>query len=122
MLLEDWGIYVQAINHPTVAVGEERLRFTPTPGHTHEYRDHLVTALDAVWTKLGIRRTSDWAAQGGFLGVGQDHHGNEPLWTDAQLGLEDFAIDMQSGVTPQYLGNLSEGEDREIAVPVAAAA
>ncbi|KAE8375255.1 pyridoxal phosphate-dependent transferase [Aspergillus bertholletiae] len=87
MLLEDWGIYVQAINYPTVPVGEERLRITPTPGHVKEYREHLVTALDSVWTTLGIRRTGDWAAQGGFLGVGQDHEGNESLWTDSQLGL-----------------------------------
>ncbi|KAE8318074.1 pyridoxal phosphate-dependent transferase [Aspergillus transmontanensis] len=79
ILLNDWGVYVQAINYPTVAVGEERLCITPTPGHVNEYRQHLVTALDAVWTELGIRRTEGWAAQGGFLRVGQDHKGNEPL-------------------------------------------
>jgi 5-aminolevulinate synthase len=120
MLLEDWGIYVQAINYPTVPVDEERLRITPTPGHVQEYRDHLATALDSVWTELGIKRTSDWAAQGGFLGVGQDHQGNEPLWTDAQLGLEDVAADMQSGATPlNILGNVVETEHRQVAAAAA---
>ena len=88
LLLNDWGIYVQAINYPTVPVGEERLRFTPTPGHVEKYQKELVVALDAVWTQLGIKRTSDWAKQGGFLGVGTKVQGDvEPLWTDEQLGL-----------------------------------
>ncbi|KAK3169239.1 5-aminolevulinate synthase, mitochondrial [Lepraria neglecta] len=88
LLLNDWGIYVQAINYPTVPVGEERLRFTPTPGHVEKYQKELVVALDAVWTQLGIKRTSDWAKQGGFLGVGTEVQGDiEPLWTDEQLGL-----------------------------------
>ena len=122
MLLEDWDIYVQAINAPTVPMGEERLRITPTPGHVRGYRDHLVTALDAVWTNLGIRRTSDWAAQGGFLGVGQEHEGNEPLWTDAQLGLEGFVADMQSSATPQYPQALFQEGHKEDGTAAAAAA
>ena len=60
MLLEDWGIYVQAINYPTVPVGQERLRITPTPGHVQKYRDHLVEAIQGVWNELGIKRTSEW--------------------------------------------------------------
>lgn len=96
-LLRDWNIYVQAINYPTVPVGEERLRITPTPGHTAEHRDHLVTALNALWTELGIKRTSDWAANGGLLGVGTGECGslNEPLWTNAQLGLEDVSVGLE---------------------------
>ncbi len=91
LLLKDWGIYVQAINYPTVPVGEERLRFTPTPGHVAKYQQELVVALDAVWTKLGIKRTADWAAQGGFVGVGvQGEEVVEPLWTDGQLGVDSL--------------------------------
>ena len=87
LLLKDWSIYVQAINYPTVPVGEERLRFTPTPGHVEKYQNELVVALDAVWNQLGLKRTADWAAQGGFVGVGVDAVDVEPLWTDEQLGL-----------------------------------
>ncbi|KAK6835344.1 hypothetical protein RU639_002254 [Aspergillus parasiticus] len=118
ILLNDWGVYVQAINYPTVAVGEERLRITPTPGHVNEYRQHLVTALDAVWTELGIRRTEGWAAQGGFLGVGQDHKGNEPLWTDAQLGLEVLAPEGSIGLN--HSGYSFEMEHMEVARAVPA--
>ncbi|KAL8839802.1 MAG: hypothetical protein Q9176_004205 [Flavoplaca citrina] len=97
LLLEDWGIYVQAINYPTVPVGEERLRITPTPGHTPEYQVHLVEALEDVWTKLNIKRTEDWAAQGGFVGVGVAGKAEEkPLWTDEQLGLVGRQLDTET--------------------------
>ena len=89
LLLEDWGIYVQAINYPTVPVGQERLRLTPTPGHTSSFRDELVRALDTVWSQLNIKRTGDWAAEGGFVGVGVagEEAKQQPLWTDEQLCL-----------------------------------
>jgi 5-aminolevulinate synthase len=121
LLLEDWGIYVQAINYPTVPVGEERLRITPTPGHTQEYRDELVKALDVVWTQLGIKRTADWKAQGGFVGVGVgvgvEWKGEERmLWSDEQLGLADIA----SKIGP--IDNVLEEETEGVARAVAAAA
>jgi len=95
LLLEKHDIYVQSINYPTVPVGQERLRITPTPGHTRELREHLVEAVDQVFTELGIKRTSAWAAEGGFIGVGEaspDPAMAEPLWTDQQLGLDKDVV------------------------------
>ena len=101
LLLSEWGIYVQAINYPTVPVGQERLRITPTPGHTREFREHLVTAIEGVWTKLGIKRTSEWAAEGGFVGVGEKSKPEElPLWTNEQLGVVDALKSMKAGEDP----------------------
>ena len=56
ILLDDYGIYVQPINYPTVPKGTERLRFTPGPGHTDADIDHLVTALGALWSQCALSR------------------------------------------------------------------
>ena len=47
-LLEDHNIYIQHINYPTVAVGEERLRIIITPLHSDEMIDDLISALKKV--------------------------------------------------------------------------
>ena len=44
-LLEEFNIYVQHINYPTVAKGDERLRITVTPLHTEKMIQELVAAL-----------------------------------------------------------------------------
>ncbi|KAK5119982.1 5-aminolevulinate synthase, mitochondrial [Meristemomyces frigidus] len=124
LLLEKHQIYVQAINYPTVPVGQERLRITPTPGHIKEYRHHLCQALDSVWTELGIKRTSDWAREGGFIGVGvKDAQAVEPLWTDEQLGLKQFEEDLKAGQGALgALESVLEREHVQVRQAVAAAA
>ena len=86
MLLADHRIYVQAINYPTVPKGQERLRITPTPGHGPGLRQQLYSALEHVWDALQLRRTSDWALQGGLCGVGAPNADPvPPIWSAEQL-------------------------------------
>ena len=47
-LINEYGIYCQAINYPTVDVGTERLRFAPTPFHTNAMMHDLRAALEKV--------------------------------------------------------------------------
>jgi 5-aminolevulinate synthase len=62
ILLEDYGVYVQPINYPTVPRGTERLRFTPTPFHTDAMMDQLVQAMDALFVHCNIARVGGVAA------------------------------------------------------------
>src|SRR5690606_31085064 len=54
-LMEDFGVYIQPINFPTVARGTERLRVTPTPLHADEHEEQLLEALVEIW-----RDNAEW--------------------------------------------------------------
>jgi len=56
MLLDEYGVYVQPINYPTVPRGTERLRFTPSPVHDPKMLDGLVRAMDALWSHCALNR------------------------------------------------------------------
>jgi len=90
-LLSEHNIYVQSINYPTVARGEERLRVTVTPRHTLEQIDKLIAAMDQTFSELGINRLSDWKAAGGRAGVGMAGKTAhvDAFWTDEQVGIAD---------------------------------
>ena len=55
-LLYKDGIYVQPINYPTVAVGTERLRFTPTPFHTDAHIFDMVVKLKSALKRCGKKK------------------------------------------------------------------
>jgi 5-aminolevulinate synthase len=56
VLLDNYGIYIQPINYPTVPKGTERLRITPGPLHTDADIDHLVRALNDLWSQCALAR------------------------------------------------------------------
>ncbi|KAJ4927142.1 hypothetical protein JOQ06_014878 [Pogonophryne albipinna] len=54
LMMSRHNIYVQAINYPTVARGEELLRIAPTPHHTPEMMKYFVEKLVHTWKVVGL--------------------------------------------------------------------
>ncbi len=54
ILLDEFSIFVQHINYPTVQKGTERLRITPTPFHTDKMIEELTSALKTIFSKLNL--------------------------------------------------------------------
>ena len=57
-LMEHHGIYVQPINYPTVPLGTERLRITPSPVHDDGDIERLIDALSEIWGHCALARTA----------------------------------------------------------------
>ena len=55
-LMQEWGIYIQPINHPTVPKGTERLRITPGPCHSDAEIERLVQTLTLLWKQCKVAR------------------------------------------------------------------
>lgn len=86
ILFDEYGIYVQPINRPSVPAGQERLRISPTAAHTAEDQDKLVSALVDIWRRLQLRKLEHWQVDSrDFAEADCD----SPIWTDAQLRLSD---------------------------------
>jgi 5-aminolevulinate synthase len=50
VLLDQYNIYIQPINYPTVPRGTERLRITVSPFHSDRDIGHLCAALAEIWS------------------------------------------------------------------------
>ena len=57
-LLDEFSIYVQPINYPTVPRGTERIRLTPGPLHGELEIARLVNALDRLLSEMMLRRAA----------------------------------------------------------------
>lgn len=50
ILLNEYDIYIQPVNYPTVPRGTERLRITASPFHSEADIEHLTAALAEIWS------------------------------------------------------------------------
>jgi 5-aminolevulinate synthase len=78
VLLNEYDIYIQPINYPTVPRGTERLRITASPFHSEEDIEHLTAALAEIWSSPLVKHPSSrdvprmrsCREQAAFRGVG----------------------------------------------------
>lgn len=64
LLKDQFNIYIQPINYPTVPRGTERLRVTVTPFHTLDMISDLTKALSAIWEELELPRSPSHTEHG----------------------------------------------------------
>jgi 5-aminolevulinate synthase len=57
---ENFNLYIQHINYPTVKKGEERLRITTNPSHTDEMIEYFVDSLSKTLKILGVENWMDF--------------------------------------------------------------
>ncbi|XP_030277662.1 5-aminolevulinate synthase, nonspecific, mitochondrial-like isoform X3 [Sparus aurata] len=66
IMMSRYNIYVQAINYPTVAKGEELLRIAPTPHHTPQMMFYFVDRLVKTWKEAGLELRQHSSAECDF--------------------------------------------------------
>lgn len=66
IMMSRYNIYVQAINYPTVAKGEELLRIAPTPHHSPQMMYYFVDRLVKTWKEVGLELTPHSSAECDF--------------------------------------------------------
>ena len=54
-LMNEYNIYIQSINYPTVQRGTERLRIVPNPFHTDSMIQYLCESINDIWIKMGLK-------------------------------------------------------------------
>ncbi len=58
ILLDEFNIYVQPINYPTVPRGTERLRFTPNPFHSDAMIEDCANTLESVLNRFSLDKVA----------------------------------------------------------------
>ncbi|XP_028854269.1 5-aminolevulinate synthase, non-specific, mitochondrial [Denticeps clupeoides] len=66
IMMSRYNIYVQAINYPTVARGDELLRIAPTPHHTPQMMEYFVEKLLNAWKEVGLELKPHSSAECSF--------------------------------------------------------
>ncbi|XP_059189886.1 5-aminolevulinate synthase, non-specific, mitochondrial-like [Centropristis striata] len=66
IMMSRYNIYVQAINYPTVAKGEELLRIAPTPLHAPQMMLYFVERLVETWKEVGLELKQHSSAECDF--------------------------------------------------------
>ncbi|MCJ8744683.1 hypothetical protein PDJAM_G00121630 [Pangasius djambal] len=66
IMMNRYNIYVQAINYPTVARGDELLRIAPTPHHTPQMMKYFVDKLLKAWQEVGLQLKPHSSAECNF--------------------------------------------------------